>query len=523
MNAHLTKTNYPYQEKEFIANSFIVGNGRIGYKATMEEETSLDKVTLNIVGVYDQSGDKWRESLNVFNPLFMKLTNVKTKITYHYKDAVKHQLDLDLSSAILKRETVFEDIVVESERFIHKRDNLIVHKYRVRALREVELQVTSGVDRDVYEINGPHYQSVKSETQAEILKVWARTNEDHVVKVFLKQSLSNKLKLKFGQNQSIGTINIKLLAGEEFSITRFANIVVNDEAPIKLDNLSYEEVKSEHQTLFRSSFLKSRISVDDTDTQFGIDYAIYHLLILENEKYKTSIPARGLSGQVYKGAIFWDTEIFMLPFYLLTNPKFARNLIKYRINTLAGAQHKALEFGHKGAFYAWESQEDGKERCSLYNVTDSKTNKPIRTYFADKQIHISADVIYGLKQYLDYTADFDILFEGGFEVIKEVAVFYESYATLIDGQYHFLDVVGPDEYHERVDDNAFTNYHIYLTFKALIKLISKHFVDPLELTKHLDVDSISKFINKIYLPQIDEHGIIEQFNGYFKLEDINVA
>ena len=125
-----------------------------------------------------------------------------------------------------------------------------------------------------------------------------------MLRFFLKQSLSNKLKLKFGQNQSIGTINIKLLAGEEFSITRFANIVVDDEAPIKLDNLSYEGVKSEHQTLFRSSFLKSRISVDDTDTQFGIDYAIYHLLILENEKYITSIPARGLSGQVYKGAIF---------------------------------------------------------------------------------------------------------------------------------------------------------------------------------------------------------------------------
>ena len=194
MNAHLTKTNYPYQEKEFIANSFIVGNGRIGYKATMEEETSLDKVTLNIVGVYDQSGDKWRESLNVFNPLFMKLTNVKTKITYHYKDAVKHQLDLDLSSAILKRETVFEDIVVESERFIHKRDNLIVHKYRVRALKEVELQVTSGVDLDVYEINGPHYQSVKSETQAEILKVWARTNEDHVVKVFSQTKFVQQIK-----------------------------------------------------------------------------------------------------------------------------------------------------------------------------------------------------------------------------------------------------------------------------------------------------------------------------------------
>ena len=77
-----------------------------------------------------------------------------------------------------------------------------------------------------------------------------------------------------------------------------------------------------------------------------------------------SIAARGLSGQVYKGAVFWDTEMFMLDYYLYTEPKIARTLVKYRIDTLDGAKKKAKSYGYDGAFYAWESQEGGYDACS---------------------------------------------------------------------------------------------------------------------------------------------------------------
>ena len=122
-----------------------------------------------------------------------------------------------------------------------------------------------------------------------------------------------------------------------------------------------------------------------------------------NKNYCTSIPARGVSGQTYKGAIFWDTEIFLEPFYNMVDPEISRNLILYRINTLEGAKKKAQEFGYEGAFYAWESQDTGLEACSKYNVTDPLTNKPIRTYFNEKQIHISADIVYSIEQYIKMT------------------------------------------------------------------------------------------------------------------------
>ena len=102
----------------------------------------------------------------------------------------------------------------------------------------------------------------------------------------------------------------------------------------------------------------------------------------------------------------------------------------------------------------------------------------------------------------------------------EVYKFYRSYAAFKDGQFHFLDVVGPDEYHERVDDNAFTNYQIkYSLNSLLLKIITKPDLKSL-LAKYSNIDEIGAFLYAIYLPKPDENGVIEQFTGYFDLENI---
>ena len=220
----------------------------------------------------------------------------------------------------------------------------------------------------------------------------------------------------------------------------------------------------------------------------------------------------------------------MLPFYILTNPSVARGLVEYRIKGLKGAKKKAKDFGFRGAFYAWESQEEGYEACSLYNITDAKTGEPIRTYFADKQIHISADVIKALFDYSTRTNDYTLLNHGGLEAALEVARFYLSYSSIDkNGVYHLNDVIGPDEYHERINDNTFTNYLV----KDVISKTLKYFNELKEkspykgsklLTKikmsEKELDDIIKFENNIYIPSTND--IIEQFNGYFALEDVKV-
>ncbi|MFA6370215.1 MAG: hypothetical protein WCX47_01155 [Bacilli bacterium] len=520
MNVVLEKINYPYADREFIANSFIIGNGRIGYKGTLEEEKALDKVTFNVVGVYDQYQSKWRESLNLFNPLYIALVNVKNKKIFHYKNAINHKLTLALNQGVFYRTSEFPELNIQSERFIHRKENLLISHYIVTIKSPIVLHLDCGIDQDIYEINGPHYRSIKLEKYNEMSNVEGITNEGHNVTVQLQQSVTindQVIPIEIAKNH-----DYQFVQGDKIVITSFASVAIDDELRLDLTGLDYQKVKEEHIHLFQKRFSACRVMIENRAIQFAIDYSIYHLLILENEKYKTSIPARGLSGQVYKGAIFWDTEIFMLPFYLLTNPRFARNLIEYRINTLPGAKHKAKRFGYTGAFFAWESQEDGREQCSLFNVTDPSTNQPIRTYFADKQIHISIDVIYGLYNYLRYTDDFSILSAGGLDVIFEVYKFYQSRSTLVKGTYHFFDVVGPDEYHERIDDNAFTNYHIYFTFKDIIALI-KNNKEKVNFQIDVQLDQILDFVEHIYLPLPDANKIIEQFTGYFQLEDIDVG
>ena len=200
---------------------------------------------------------------------------------------------------------------------------------------------------------------------------------------------------------------------------------------------------------------------------------MYHLLaIVPTHTERASIPARGMSGQMYKGAIFWDTEIFMLPFFTHAFPGLARNLLLYRYHTLDGARRKAREYGYRGAFYAWESQETGDDACTLFAVTDVFTNRPMRTYFRDKQVHISADIAYAFWQYYTASGDASIWNDGGAEVVFECARFFLSYTYYNPDKrrYEILDVTGPDEYHERVHNNAFTNRLVAHTFEICLRV-----------------------------------------------------
>ena len=205
----------------------------------------------------------------------------------------------------------------------------------------------------------------------------------------------------------------------------------------------------------------SYIKIDgDEEVERDINYSIYHLNCIAPRNMKDkSIAARGLSGQVYKGAVFWDTEMFMIDYFMHTEPEVAKTLIGYRISTLDGARKKAKEYGLDGAYYAWESQEGGFEGCSDYNVVDVFTKRPMRTHFRDKQYHISAAVVYAIVKYIRATGDTGILKDGAMEVIIECARLYRSMLLrkADSNKYEIYDVVGPDEYHERVNNNAYTN------------------------------------------------------------------
>jgi kojibiose phosphorylase len=225
----------------------------------------------------------------------------------------------------------------------------------------------------------------------------------------------------------------------------------------------------------------------------------------------------------------------MFPFFLYTYPEKAVELMRYRIKTLAGARRKAKTegVGFKGAFYAWESQETGDDACTYFNIGDPFTKRDLRTHFRDKQVHISGDIAIAMWEYFKVTGDDSLLLEGGAEVILECARFYYSYAYFKKDKkrYEILDVIGPDEYHERVNNNAFTSMVAKATFEianATVNYLKQKHPDELNaLVQKIDIASeLPLFVEAaglLYVPQPDEKtGVIEQFDAYYKLKDTAV-
>src|SRR6266540_6670402 len=195
----------------------------------------------------------------------------------------------------------------------------------------------------------------------------------------------------------------------------------------------------------------------DEIAQTALRFAGYHLISAANpDDERISIGARALTGDAYLGHVFWDTEIFLLPFYTYTWPTAARALLLYRYHTLPAARAKAARLGYRGALYAWESTDTGEDATPAYVHGPDGQRIVIRCGIEEQ--HISADVAYAIWQYYQATDDVPFLLAAGAEIILETARFWSSRAMLeADGQYHIRGVIGPDEYHEGVDDNAYTN------------------------------------------------------------------
>lgn len=497
---------------------FLLGNGHLGYEGSLPDEDG----GFHLVGVYDQCGDRWRESLNVFDPL--RLFVFFEEKPLRFRDA-RLSWDLDYRGAVLRFRAEWREGVYCEERFLSaSHDTLLFSRSFFRAKRAGKLLLRLCLEKDVHDINGPHYSKVVSSINP--LSLEGTSNEGKKARVTLRIRGLSPLSLGDSGHAMSAEWAGRVKPGDSVSFEREAEVLVDEEKAVSR-LFTYDSALRRHLSARKRRFAPFFPKASGTDAFLeGLSDSAYRMSILSDPGRIASIPARGVSGQVYKGAAFWDSETFMLPYFLLLEPEEARSLLLYRIKTLPGAKKKAASLGFDGAFYAWESQEDGLERCSLYNVTDRKTGKGIRTYFADKAIHISADILKAFSDYYRSTGDPSLFRCGATDVGAEIIRFYRSRAVEgEDGLFHFLDVVGPDEYHERVDDNAFTNYQIVFSISAFLEdLAAAGFKVGRVLAKRgLRRGDVECFLSRVYLPRPNREGIIEQFAGFFNLEEIAPA
>jgi kojibiose phosphorylase len=289
---------------------------------------------------------------------------------------------------------------------------------------------------------------------------------------------------------------------------------------------------SAHEAAWSSRWEHTDVQVDgDSSLQASLRFAAYHLISAANpEDTRVSIGARALTGEAYKGHVFWDTEIYMLPFYTYTHPPSARALLTYRYHTLNAARAKALEHGFRGAMYPWESADTGEETTPRAVIAPN--GEVISVLNGDMEIHISADIAYAVWQYWQTTADDDFFAEFGAEIILETARFWASRGVMeSDDKYHIRHVIGPDEYHDNVDDNAFTNLMAAWNLRRGVETAHwmgqhhpGHWRD-LALRLHLAENEISTWSQQAdaMFTIFDPRTLLyEQFAGYYEKEPIEL-
>ncbi len=259
----------------------------------------------------------------------------------------------------------------------------------------------------------------------------------------------------------------------------------------------------------------------------ALRFNTYHLRIAADHDPKVSVGARTLSGRAYEGHVFWDVEIFMLPFYLHTCPQVARSLLLYRYNTLDGARRRAAESSYRGASYAWESTVTGED-VTPRQIVLKTTKKEVPIFTGTEQVHVTADVAWGVWRYWDATDDREFMRDAGVEILIETARFWATRCTEGPRYYHIRGVTGPDEYHHTVNDNAYTNWLAKFNLQKAVWAVEwmrSEFPEQWQaLTSRLrlvsnEIKAWDAIARDLFLPQPNEDGVIEQFEGFFDLEE----
>ena len=292
---------------------------------------------------------------------------------------------------------------------------------------------------------------------------------------------------------------------------------------------AYQALLAAHQAAWERYWDISDVIIEgDERAQQAVRYSLYQLRIsvpVHDSRY--SIAAKGLTGFGYRGHVFQDTEIFMLPYFTFVHPEMARNLLLYRYHLLPGARAKARLNGYDGAQYPWESTLDGGE-ATPGAIVHPESGELIPVLNGFIELHITASIAFATWHYWDVTGDDEFMRHYGAELLLNTAMFWVSRVTYNagSGEYEINDVIGPDEWHEHVNNNAYTNvmarWNIQAALDTLDWLKSAEAAKAQALLQKLQLDEQKlqhwrDVVAHIRVPQDKQSGLFEQFDGFFQL------
>jgi len=546
---------------------FSLGNGRMGQRATFEEEFSGETHQGSYVaGVYypDKTRVGWWK--NGYPEYFAKVLNapswidIKIKIGNQALDLAQCKVEkftrvLDMKQGLLHRTFTAElpdgkKVSVDAKRFCSMADGEAgAIRYEITALNfSDKINLTLSVDADVVNKDSNYDEKFWEEVNKEAQPGWAivtaqtRKTNFHVATGMeydlqvegksVKGTVSVNVKEKYADN----VVTLDLKQQSPLVIYKYAAVLSSENHPkekmaalcrAKLKEIvakGFDKLFADHAAVWAHKWEECDITIEgDIAAQQGIRFNIFQLTqTYTGEDERLNIGPKGFTGEKYGGSTYWDTEAYCLPFFLSTaHPRVARNLLVYRYKHLPKAIENAKKLGFKdgAAFYPFVTM-NGEECHNEWEITF-------------EEIHRTSAMAYAMRDYIDYTGDWNYLAEFGLEVLIGISRFWAQRVNWSKEKekYVILGVTGPNEYENNVNNNWYTNYlgawtlrfsrqaleHVKKNNAArYAEIVSKTSFKEEEATKWKDIH------DKMYYPTDAKKGVILQQDGFLDKELMHV-
>lgn len=533
---------------------FHNANGYIGIRSNFEEGYPEEYNSIRgsyINGFYDIAEMKQAEKLygmveekqtmlNIVDSQGIKLTIEGEAFSMFEGETLSSKRWVDMEAGYTAREVVWRSPSGKEVKVLIKRMtsftqlSLFTIEYEVTALNfSGEVEFISSHKGEVMNYFNPDDPRVAGESFKHLFPMEVEVEDDtsyitaHTAKSGLyvctgvKNLLSKETKSKIDVNEweVVHTISTSVEENETIILmkyTVFSDSIRHEDyksnARAEMEqalSIPLEKIYQDQREYLRRYWDNCDLEIEgDCDLSLAVHYNMYQLIQSVGKDKYSNIAAKGLSGEGYEGHYFWDTEMYIQPFFTLTNPKISKNLIEYRYTILDKARENARMLGHQsGALYPWRTIM-GVE-CSGYFPSGAA------------QYHINGDIAYSVVAYYLATKDVGFIAEKGAEIVFETARLWINAGNYYKGQFLINEVTGPDEYTCMVNNNYYTNvsaqYNLRWAskFYSLLKKEGKlnHIVDKIGL-KENEIKEFEKAAESMYLPYDEELRINPQDDSF---------
>lgn len=544
----LVQRGYDMTADRRYAALFTTGNGYIGVRGSYEEDTELCTQGAYIRGFidktieictpyypnpfvkkkyYDDDGLKaWQDTecgVNFADILTVFVEIGGARFDLLEGNLVSFERSLEYATGVLTRKVVWEDGKGNRTELVFERfssfadDHVYCQRVTVRPLNHsLPVAIGSGVELRTKTMGQIVTKTLSRAVSGDTVSARILSGEKYgfTAEVVARSRVTAGGKAVNGKPEDgkIPLIRFETPGGNgEVVLEKIVHVVTSrDEdgaCAAQIDGATYEGEYARHIAAYAPLFEVANVEIEGKDELDGaLRFASYHSLIsvCRNDSVH-GVAAKGLTGEHYHQFVWWDSEVYQMPFFLYTNPSAAKNTLLYRFRTLSAAKKIAAEKGLAGARFAFCSSVTGEECVWSFCV---------QPFLQD---HIVSDVMLAVFRYLDATDDGGFLRRYGLELLSECALYWLSRVTKTERGYEILHVTGTDEHHAEVDNDAYTNYCVSYALRRFSALAAGGKAERFGFTTEREQE-LAAVAEGIFLP-VGEYGYIPQFDGYFSLAD----